>query len=89
MGDGVVVELGAADGAIDSVLLQPASALAVANEAIRRMMRMMSPLCCSEVSENGCASHWPRNGRGKVLADRQTDDWPLSGEPPQAVAALA
>lgn len=89
MGDGVVVELGAADGAIDSVLLQPASALAVANEAIRRMMRMMSPLCCSGVSENGCASHWPRSGRGEVLTDRLTDDWPLSGEPPQAVAALA
>ena len=89
MGEGVVVELGAADGAIDSVLLQPASALAVANEAIRRMMRMMSPLGCSGVSENGCASHWPRSGRGEVLTDRLTDVWPLSGEPPQAVAALA
>jgi len=37
----VLVELGAVDGAVESVLLQPASAQALANEAIKKKVRMV------------------------------------------------
>ncbi len=89
IGDGGVVALGAVDGAVESVLLQPASALAQTNEAMSKVCRMVNPLCCSGVSVDGRADHPSRSARAEVPADRMPDDWPLADEPAQAVAALA